>query len=44
MDFSQNEIIIPMKVDEFYEMIEKAEEDIKLGRVFSQEEVEKDFI
>jgi hypothetical protein len=32
----------PMSLDEFYASIEKAEKDLKEGKVFSQEEAEKE--
>ena len=32
----------PMSLDEFYSSIEDAEKDIKSGRVYSQDEVEKE--
>lgn len=32
----------PMSIENFYSSIERAEEDIKMGRVLTQEEVEKD--
>jgi len=37
-----NENIKPMTVKEFYASIERAEEDIKSGRIYTQEEVEKE--
>jgi predicted transcriptional regulator len=37
-----NENINPMTVKEFYASIERAEEDIKSGRIYTQEEVEKE--
>jgi predicted transcriptional regulator len=36
------ENINPMSLEEFYASIERAEEDIKFGRVYTQEEVEKE--
>lgn len=36
------ENIKPMTIEEFYSSIERAEEDIKLGRIYTQEEVEKE--
>ncbi len=32
----------PMTFEEFYASIEKAEDDIKSGRIYTQEEVEKE--
>lgn len=32
----------PMSLDEFYASIDKAEEDIKAGKIYSQEEAEKE--
>ena len=37
-----NDNIKPMTVKEFYASIERAEEDIKSGRIYTQEEVEKE--
>ena len=37
-----NENIKPMSVEEFYASIERAEEDIRSGRIYTQEEVEKE--
>ncbi len=36
------ENIKSMSLEEFYASIERAEEDIKFGRVYTQEEVEKE--
>jgi len=36
------ENIKPMTVKEFYASIERAEEDIKSGRIYTQEEVERE--
>ncbi|MFH1005422.1 MAG: hypothetical protein V1781_08040 [Bacteroidota bacterium] len=36
------ESIKPMTFEEFYASIDRAEEDIKSGRIYSQEEVEKE--
>ncbi len=37
-----DENIKPMTVKEFYASIERAEEDIKSGRIYTQAEVEKE--
>jgi hypothetical protein len=37
----ENENIQPMTLEEFYAMIDRAEEDIRAGRTISQEEMEK---
>lgn len=36
------ENIKPMSLEEFYASIERAEEDLKSGRTYTQEEVEKE--
>ena len=36
-----NKESVPLTIDEFYNSVEKAEDDIKQGRIYTQEEVEK---
>ena len=37
-----NENINPMSVEDFYASIERAEDDIRSGRIYTQEEVENE--